>query len=42
MRPLKELTADCDADQVYEFLFSAPPLHLPGGAGSPINPQAIK
>jgi hypothetical protein len=25
-----------------EFVFTAPPLHLPGGAGSPINPQAIK
>ncbi|WP_127088204.1 cyclase family protein [Aquabacter cavernae] len=39
---LKELAEDCDADKVYEFFFSAPPLHLPGGAGSPINPQAIK
>jgi len=39
---LKELAEDCAADGVYEFFFSAPPLHLPGGAGSPINPQAIK
>jgi kynurenine formamidase len=39
---LKELAADCEADKVYEFFFCAPPLHLPGGAGSPINPQAIK
>jgi kynurenine formamidase len=39
---LKELAADCAEDKVYEFFFSAPPLHLPGGAGSPINPQAIK
>jgi len=39
---LKELAEDCAADHVYEFLFTAPPLHLPGGAGSPINPQAIK
>ncbi|UPJ76659.1 cyclase family protein [Bradyrhizobium sp. 187] len=39
---LKELAADCAEDRVYEFFFSAPPLHLPGGAGSPINPQAIK
>ena len=30
------------ADRVYEFFFTAPPLHLPGAAGSPINPQAIK
>ncbi|MBO6541077.1 MAG: cyclase family protein [Rhizobiaceae bacterium] len=39
---LKELAEDCDQDRVFEFLFVAPPLHLPGGAGSPINPQAIK
>jgi kynurenine formamidase len=39
---LKELAADCADDGVYEFFFTAPPLHLPGGAGSPINPQAIK
>ena len=39
---LKELAEDCAADRVYEFFFTAPPLHLPGGAGSPINPQAIK
>ena len=39
---LKELAEDCAQDRVYEFFFTAPPLHLPGGAGSPINPQAIK
>lgn len=39
---LKELAEDCAADKVYEFFFIAPPLHLPGGAGSPVNPQAIK
>ena len=39
---LKDLAADCAADHVYEFFFTAPPLHLPGGAGSPINPQAVK
>jgi kynurenine formamidase len=39
---LKDLAEDCAADKVYEFFFLAPPLHLPGGAGSPINPQAIK
>ena len=39
---LKELAEDCASDRVYEFLFTAPPLHLPGGCGSPINPQAIK
>jgi len=39
---VKELAEDCAEDHVYEFFFNAPPLHLPGGAGSPINPQAIK
>ncbi|MBV9998064.1 MAG: cyclase family protein [Verrucomicrobia bacterium] len=39
---VKELAEDCAADGVYEFFFVAPPLHLPGGAGSPVNPQAIK
>jgi kynurenine formamidase len=39
---MKELAEDCAKDEVYEFFFSAPPLHLPGGAGSPINPQAVK
>jgi kynurenine formamidase len=39
---VKELAEDCAQDGVYEFFFCAPPLHLPGGAGSPINPQAIK
>ena len=39
---LADLAADCAADHVYEFLFCAPPLHLPGGTGSPINPQAMK
>jgi kynurenine formamidase len=29
---LKELAEDCAADRVYEFFFTAPPLHLPGGA----------
>ncbi|HAO43921.1 MAG TPA: cyclase, partial [Afipia sp.] len=39
---LKELAEDCAQDKVYEFFFTAPPMHLPGAAGSPINPQAIK
>jgi kynurenine formamidase len=39
---VKELAADCAEDKIYEFFFTAPPLHLPGAAGSPINPQAIK
>ena len=39
---LKDLAEDCADDGVYEFFFCAPPLHLPGGCGSPINPQAVK
>lgn len=39
---LKELAEDCAADGVYEFFFCGPPLNLPGGTGSPVNPQAIK
>ena len=39
---LKELAEDCAKDGIYEFFFCAPPLNLPGGTGSPINPQAIK
>jgi len=39
---LKELAEDCAEDKVYEFFFCAPPMHIPGGCGSPINPQAIK
>lgn len=39
---LKDLAEDCATDKVYEFLFTAPPLVITGGSGSPINPQAIK
>jgi len=39
---LKDLAADCAEDGIYEFFFCAPALNLPGGSGSPINPQAIK
>ena len=39
---LEDLSADCAADGIYEFLFVAPPLPVTGGVGSPINPQAIK
>jgi kynurenine formamidase len=38
----KTLAEDCDEDKVYEFLFIAPPLLITGGAGTPINPYAIK
>ena len=39
---LEALAADCAADGRYEFLFSAPPLPITGGVGSPVNPLAIK
>jgi kynurenine formamidase len=39
---LEDLAADCAADGRYEFLFSAPPLPVTGGVGSPVNPLAIK
>jgi len=39
---LKELAEDCAEDGVFEFFFVAPPLHISGAVGSPINPQAIK
>lgn len=42
MFDLDELAADCAADGVYEMFFSAPPLKVSGGVGSPLNPLAIK
>jgi kynurenine formamidase len=39
---LERLAADCAEDGVYEFLLVAPPLFLPGGMGSPLNPVAMK
>jgi kynurenine formamidase len=39
---LEELSADCAADGVYEFFFSAAPLPITGAVGSPVNPIAIK
>ena len=42
MFDLKELAEDCARDKVYEFFFCGAPLIIPGGTGSPINPQAIK
>jgi kynurenine formamidase len=39
---LDELAADCAADGRYEFLLTASPLNLAGGAGSPSNAIAIK
>ncbi|MDX2171254.1 MAG: cyclase family protein [Deltaproteobacteria bacterium] len=42
MFDLDALADDCAADGVWEFLFSAPPLRIAGGIGSPLNPLAIK
>jgi len=39
---LEELAADCEADGVWEFFFTAPPLKVTGGVGTPINPLALK
>ncbi len=39
---LEGLADDCAADGRYEFLFTAPPLPITGGVGSPVNPLAIK
>lgn len=42
MFDLEALAADCAEDGAYQFLFSAPPLVVTGGTGSPINPLAVK
>jgi kynurenine formamidase len=42
MFDLEEIAADCARDGVYEFLFTAPPLKVTGGVGSPLNPLAVK
>jgi hypothetical protein len=42
MFDLEALAADCAGDGVWEFLFSAPPLKVTGGVGSPLNPLAVK
>jgi kynurenine formamidase len=39
---LDELAADCVRDGAWTFLFSAPPLRVTGGVGSPLNPLAVK
>lgn len=39
---LDALADDCAADGVWEFLFTAPPLRVTGGIGSPLNPLAVK
>ena len=42
MFSLDALAEDCAADGVWEFLFTAPPLRVSGGIGSPLNPLAVK
>jgi kynurenine formamidase len=39
---LDALAADCAEDGRWAFMLVAPPLYLPGGMGSPLNPIAIK
>ena len=39
---LDEVAEDCAKDGVYEFLLVAPVLPFKNGAGSPVNPLAIK
>lgn len=39
---LEALSASCQGDGRYEFLFSAPNLRVTGGIGSPLNPLAVK
>lgn len=42
MFDLDGLATDCAADGEWRFLFTAPPLPVTGGVGSPINPLAVK
>lgn len=42
MFDLDALAAACAADGVWECLFTAPPLKVTGGVGSPLNPLAVK
>lgn len=39
---LEDLAADCAEDGRWDFLLVAPPMHIPGAVGSPVNPYAIK
>lgn len=39
---LDELAEDCAADGVYDFFFSGAPLPVTAGAGSPVNPIAVR
>lgn len=39
---LKELAEQADEDGIYEFLFTAAPLHAEMGTGAPVNPVVLK
>jgi hypothetical protein len=39
---LEKLSASCDADKQYTFLYAAAPLKVHLGSGSPVNPLVIK
>lgn len=39
---LSELAAQCAADGIYEFLYTAAPLHAEMGSGAPVNPVVLK
>lgn len=39
---LDELADDCAEDGRYEFFFTAPPICITNGTGSPLNPQVVK
>jgi kynurenine formamidase len=39
---LSELAAACAEDGIYDFLFTAAPLHVVGGTGAPVNPVVTK
>ena len=39
---LEDIADDCARDGVYEFMLVAQPLRVIEGAGSPVNPLAIK
>jgi hypothetical protein len=39
---LYDLAEDCAKDGQYSFMFVGAPLKVVGGAGSPVNPTAIK
>lgn len=42
MFDFEDLAEDCATDGVYECMFVACPLNIPGGVGSPLNPIAVK